>query len=413
MDIQFNNLRQEKDAIGVIFCDNKCRLIGYGKKLDQLSKKYISNIIKSDISFQERNSKHFDYSIIHQPANLKLSKLYVFKLKNFKDYQIRDFQTLGGHLNSLIKFYKETTVIVYPDGISSTKVGSLNAISEMILGMSLASYSFTKYFSKKDDKKNKNKTKKKKVKIYSSQHTRLAKNYESISAIHQGVTLTRNLVTEPPNVMTPPKIAEYAKDIQTVVNMGCQVAIVIGGGNIFRGVQAANSGMDRVQGDYMGMLATVINGLALQSSLENIDVKTRLMSAIKMDEVAEPFIRRRAVRHLEKGRVVIFSAGTGNPYFTTDTAATLRAIEVEADVILKGTRVDGIYTADPEKDTSATKYDTITFDEVYKKGLNVMDMTAFTLCNENKLPIMVFNMNTPGNLFNVVNGEEVGTLVNF
>ena len=213
--------------------------------------------------------------------------------------------------------------------------------------------------------------------------------------------------------IAPEKIAEYAKDIQTVVNMGCQVAIVIGGGNIFRGVQAANSGMDRVQGDYMGMLATVINGLALQSSLENIDVKTRLMSAIKMDEIAEPFIRRRAVRHLEKGRVVIFSAGTGNPYFTTDTAATLRAIEVEADVILKGTRVDGIYTADPEKDTSAKKYDTITFDEVYKKGLNVMDMTAFTLCNENKLPIMVFNMNMPGNLSNVVNGEEVGTLVNF
>ena len=213
--------------------------------------------------------------------------------------------------------------------------------------------------------------------------------------------------------IAPEKIAEYAKDIQTVVNMGYQVAIVIGGGNIFRGVQAANSGMDRVQGDYMGMLATVINGLALQSSLENIDVKTRLMSAIKMDEIAEPFIRRRAVRHLEKGRVVIFSAGTGNPYFTTDTAATLRAIEVEADVILKGTRVDGIYTADPEKDTSATKYDTITFDEVYKKGLNVMDMTAFTLCNENKLPIMVFNMNTTGNLCNVVNGEEVGTLVNF
>ena len=213
--------------------------------------------------------------------------------------------------------------------------------------------------------------------------------------------------------IAPEKIAEYAKDIQTVVNMGCQVAIVIGGGNIFRGVQAANSGMDRVQGDYMGMLATVINGLALQSSLENIDVKTRLMSAIKMDEIAEPFIRRRAVRHLEKGRVVIFSAGTGNPYFTTDTAATLRAIEIEADVILKGTRVDGIYTADPEKDTSATKYDTITFDEEYKKGLNVMDMTAFTLCNENKLPIMVFNMNTLGNLCNVVNGKEVGTLVNF
>lgn len=213
--------------------------------------------------------------------------------------------------------------------------------------------------------------------------------------------------------ISPEKIAEYAKDIQSVVNLGCQVAIVIGGGNIFRGVQAANSGMDRVQGDYMGMLATVINGLALQSSLENIDVKTRLMSAIKMDEIAEPFIRRRAVRHLEKGRVVIFSAGTGNPYFTTDTAATLRAIEVEADVILKGTRVDGIYTADPEKDVSAKKYDTITFDEVYKKGLNVMDMTAFTLCNENKLPIMVFNMNVPGNLSNVVKGELVGTLVEF
>ena len=213
--------------------------------------------------------------------------------------------------------------------------------------------------------------------------------------------------------ISPEKIVEYAKDIQSVVNLGCQVAIVIGGGNIFRGVQAANSGMDRVQGDYMGMLATVINGLALQSSLENIDVKTRLMSAIKMDEIAEPFIRRRAVRHLEKGRVVIFSAGTGNPYFTTDTAATLRAIEVEADVILKGTRVDGIYSADPEKDISAIKYDSITFDEVYKKGLNVMDMTAFTLCNENKLPIMVFNMNIPGNLSNVVNGKEVGTLVNF
>ena len=213
--------------------------------------------------------------------------------------------------------------------------------------------------------------------------------------------------------ISPPILESIASQIKDVVELGIELGIVIGGGNIFRGVQAANSGMDRVQGDYMGMLATVINGLALQSSLENIDVKTRLMSAIKMDEIAEPFIRRRAVRHLEKGRVVIFSAGTGNPYFTTDTAATLRAIEVEADVILKGTRVDGIYTADPEKDTSAKKYDTITFDEVYKKGLNVMDMTAFTLCNENKLPIMVFNMNTPGNLCNVVNGEEIGTLVNF
>lgn len=213
--------------------------------------------------------------------------------------------------------------------------------------------------------------------------------------------------------ISPDKIAEYAKEIQGIVDLGCEVAIVIGGGNIFRGVQAANSGMDRVQGDYMGMLATVINGLALQSSLEHIEVNTRLMTAIKMDEIAEPFIRRRAVRHLEKGRVVIFSAGTGNPYFTTDTAATLRAIEVEADVIMKGTRVDGIYTADPEKDSTATKYDTITFDEVYQKGLNVMDMTAFTLCNENKLPIMVFNMNKPGNLLNAVKGEEIGTLVNF
>lgn len=213
--------------------------------------------------------------------------------------------------------------------------------------------------------------------------------------------------------ISPDKISEYAKEIQKVVEQGCQIAVVIGGGNIFRGVQAANNGMDRVQGDYMGMLATVINGLALQSALEHIHVKTRLMSALKMDEVAEPFIRRRAIRHIDKGRVVIFSAGTGNPYFTTDTAATLRAIEIEADVILKGTRVDGIFTADPEKDPKAKKYDTISFDEVYRKGLNVMDMTAFTLCNENKLPILVFNMNIPGNLINVVNGNQVGTLVNF
>ena len=211
----------------------------------------------------------------------------------------------------------------------------------------------------------------------------------------------------------PKRIAEYAEEIKAVVKKGVQVGIVIGGGNIFRGISGASQGMDRVQADHMGMLATVINGLALQGALEAAGVKTRLQSAIEMDKVAEPFIRRRAIRHLEKGRVVIFSAGTGNPYFTTDTGATLRAVEIQADVILKGTRVDGIYTADPEKDTSATKYDTITFDEVYKKGLNVMDMTAFTLCNENKLPIMVFNMNTPGNLCNVVNGEEVGTLVNF
>ena len=222
MDIQFNNLRQEKDAVGVIFCDNKCRLLGYGKKLDQQSKKYLSNIIKSDISFQERNSKNFDYSIIHQPANLKLSKVYVFKLKNFKDYQIRDFQILGGHLNSLIKFYKETNVIIYPDGISSSNVGSLNSINEMILGISLASYSFTKYFTKKNYK-DKAKKKSKKIKIYSSQYTRMKKNYEKVDAVHQGVTLTRNLVTEPPNIMTPPKIAEYAKSL---VEYGIEVKVL-------------------------------------------------------------------------------------------------------------------------------------------------------------------------------------------
>lgn len=213
--------------------------------------------------------------------------------------------------------------------------------------------------------------------------------------------------------IAPEQLTAYANEVKSIVENGVELSIVIGGGNIFRGVQAANSGMDRVQGDHMGMLATVINGLALQSALEQMNIKTRLMSAIKMDQVAEPFIRRRAVRHLEKGRVVIFAAGTGNPYFTTDTAATLRAIEIEADVILKGTRVDGIYTADPEKDASAEKYETITFDEVYKKGLNVMDMTAFTLCNENKLPIIVFDINKEGNLGKAVKGESVGTLVNF
>ena len=195
--------------------------------------------------------------------------------------------------------------------------------------------------------------------------------------------------------------------------MGVEIAIVIGGGNIFRGLQAAEGGMERTQGDYMGMLATVINGMALQSALEVTNIKTRLMSAIKMEQIAESFIRRRAIRHLEKGRIVIFGAGTGNPYFTTDSAASLRAIEIEADVILKGTRVDGIYTADPEKDSTATKYSSITFNEVYEKGLNVMDLTAFTLCNENKLPIVVFDMNAPGNLRRVVEGENVGTLVNF
>ena len=208
------------------------------------------------------------------------------------------------------------------------------------------------------------------------------------------------------------RLAQYAEEVKQVVQSGVQVAIVIGGGNIFRGIQATG-GIDRVQGDYMGMLATVINSMALQSALESVEVKTRLMSAIKMEQICEPFIRRRAVRHLEKGRVVIFGAGTGNPYFTTDTAATLRAIEIEADVILKGTRVDGIYTADPEKDKSAVKYNTISFAEVYEKGLNVMDLTAFTLCNENKLPIIVFDMNKSGNLKKVVVGESVGTLVEF
>ncbi|MBC7865624.1 MAG: UMP kinase [Bacteroidia bacterium] len=209
------------------------------------------------------------------------------------------------------------------------------------------------------------------------------------------------------------RLAEYAHQVKEISEAGVQVAIVIGGGNIFRGIQAEEGGMDRVQGDYMGMLATVINSMALQSALESIGVKTRLLSAIKMEQICEPFIRRRAVRHLEKMRVVIFGAGTGNPYFTTDTAAALRAIEVEADVILKGTRVDGIYTADPEKDSKATKYETITFDEVYKKGLEVMDMTAFTLCNENKLPIIVFDMNTNGNLKKLITGEPIGTLVEF
>ncbi len=207
------------------------------------------------------------------------------------------------------------------------------------------------------------------------------------------------------------QLKAFAEEIKMVVATGVQVGIVIGGGNIFRGLKGASEGMDRVQADYMGMLATVINGLALQSALESINVHTRLQSAIEMDQIAEPFIRRRAIRHLQKGRVVIFSAGTGNPYFTTDTGATLRAVEMEADVILKGTRVDGIYSADPEKDSTATKFDNISFDEVFKRGLTVMDMTAVTLSSENKLPIVVFNMNIPGNLLRLVNGENIGTRV--
>lgn len=210
----------------------------------------------------------------------------------------------------------------------------------------------------------------------------------------------------------PKRLAEYADEIREVVNKGIEVAIVIGGGNIFRGVSGASNGMDRVQGDHMGMLATVINGLALQSALEIKGMQTRLQSAIKINEVAEPFIRRRAIRHLEKGRVVIFGGGTGNPYFTTDSAAVLRAIEIEADVILKGTRVDGIYTSDPEKDKNATKFDTLSFKEVLSKGLKVMDTTAFTLSQENELPIVVFDMNKKGNLLKIVAGENIGTVVN-
>lgn len=209
------------------------------------------------------------------------------------------------------------------------------------------------------------------------------------------------------------RLSNYAKEIKQIIDKGIQVAIVIGGGNIYRGIQSEGAGFDRVQGDYMGMLATIINGMALQSALESLEVETRLLTAIRMEQVAEPYIRRKATRHLNKNRVVIFGGGTGNPYFTTDTAATLRAIEIEADVILKGTRVDGIFTADPEKDPTATMYETISFDEVFQKELNVMDLTAFTLCKENNLPIKVFNMNTDGNLQKICEGENIGTLVKF
>lgn len=209
----------------------------------------------------------------------------------------------------------------------------------------------------------------------------------------------------------PARLAEYAEDIRKIHEKGVQIAIVIGGGNIFRGVSGAASGMDRVQGDYMGMLATVINGMALQGALEDKGMLTRLQTALKIEAIAEPYIKRRAVRHLEKGRIVIFGAGTGNPYFTTDTAAVLRGVEIHADVILKGTRVDGIYTADPEKDPTAEKFDYISFDDVLKKNLNVMDTTAFTLSQENKLPIVVFDMNKDGNLLKICEGENIGTLV--
>jgi uridylate kinase len=209
----------------------------------------------------------------------------------------------------------------------------------------------------------------------------------------------------------PKTLADYALEIKQIHDQGVEIAIVIGGGNIFRGVAGASNGMDRVQGDYMGMLATVINGMALQGALEDAGMPTRLQTALKIEAIAEPYIKRRATRHLEKGRIVIFGAGTGNPYFTTDTAAVLRGIEVGCDVILKGTRVDGVYSADPEKDASAVKYDTITFDDVLAKGLNVMDTTAFTLSQENKLPIIVFDMNKKGNLLKICNGETVGTTV--
>jgi uridylate kinase len=209
----------------------------------------------------------------------------------------------------------------------------------------------------------------------------------------------------------PNIVSKYAKEIKSIVDLGVEVAIVIGGGNIYRGMNESETGIERAQGDYMGMLATVINGMALQSMLEKQGMYTRLLSAIKMEQIAEPYIRRRAIRHLEKHRIVIFGAGTGNPYFTTDTAGSLRAIEIEADVILKGTRVNGVYTADPEKDPKAVKYDTISFKECIDKNLKIMDMTAFTLCMENNLPIIVFDMNQEGNLKKLVCGEKVGTLV--
>ena len=210
----------------------------------------------------------------------------------------------------------------------------------------------------------------------------------------------------------PKMLSKYANDISSIVAKNVEVAVVIGGGNIYRGIQSEGAGFDRVQGDHMGMLATIINGMALQSALESINIETRLLTAIRMEQVAEPYIRRKAMRHLQKGRVVIFGGGTGNPYFTTDTAATLRAIEIEADIILKGTRVDGIYTEDPEKFSSSKKFNRITFDEVLERKLNIMDLTAFTLCQENNLPIKVFNMNVEGSLTRICEGEDVGTLVN-
>jgi len=207
------------------------------------------------------------------------------------------------------------------------------------------------------------------------------------------------------------RLMQYAKDIKEISEMNVEIGIVIGGGNIFRGVQAEKGGMDRTQGDYMGMLATMINSMALQSALESIGLITRLQSAIEMKQIAEPYIKRKAVRHLEKGRIVIFGAGTGNPFFTTDSAASLRAVEIESDVILKGTRVDGVYDSDPKKNSNALKFDSLTFDQAYDKQLKIMDMTAFTLCKENEIPVVVFDMNSPGNLKKVILGDKIGTLV--
>jgi len=220
------------------------------------------------------------------------------------------------------------------------------------------------------------------------------------------------LMGEKPYGIDPVRLEQYSREIRSVKELGIEIAIVIGGGNIFRGVQAENLTIDRVQGDYMGMLATVINGMALQSALEKSGLYTRLMSGINMEQVCEPFIRRRAVRHLEKGRIVIFGAGIGNPYFTTDSTASLRAVEIEADVVMKGTRVNGVYSADPEKDPDAVRYEKLSFAEAYSKGLNIMDLTAFTLCQENNLPIIVFDMNQPGNLLKIIGGSpEVGTII--
>ena len=207
------------------------------------------------------------------------------------------------------------------------------------------------------------------------------------------------------------KLENYSSEIKNIQNLGIEVAIVIGGGNIYRGIESEKTGIDRVQGDYMGMLATVINCMALQSFLEKIGCDTRLLSGFNIDQVCEPFIRRKAIRHLEKNRIVIFGAGLGKPYFTTDSTASLRAIEIEADIVLKGTRVDGVYNSDPEKSSSAKKFNEISFDDVYKKNLNIMDMTAFTLCKENNLPIIVFDMNKPGNLIKIIEGKKIGTLI--